>query len=227
MAGAHAGARLGRLAAEAVGRAGHRPPAPRRIAAPPGSSEASATTAGSKAGVKVRGARGCLGPGLDGPAFRLPGRKAAFEDRHVARAEDPEGPAHARRREQAGAVIDDDGRVRRRCPSRRPPAANSSGDGSMWGRAEEVSLTLSMSNRTAPGMWPARYSACGSRFCVGRYQEPSTTTRSGSSRCSCSHAVETKGWDMGNSFRFERMNSSVDKATGGRGGSACPSSRCR
>src|SRR4051812_40956842 len=78
--------------------------------------------------------------------------------------------------------------------------ANSSGEGSMCGREDDGSFTLSMSKRTAPGTWPATYSASGSRFWAGRYQEPSTTTRLGSVRCSCSHAVETKGWDIGNSF---------------------------
>src|SRR5215212_6348634 len=50
-----------------------------------------------------------------------------------------------------------------------------------------------MSKRTAPGMCPARYSACASRFMVGRYQEPSTTTMSGASSRSASHSGETKG----------------------------------
>src|SRR4051794_35981734 len=49
-----------------------------------------------------------------------------------------------------------------------------------------------MSRCTAPGMCPAAYSALASRFCVGRYQEASTTTRSGAVRWSSSHWVETR-----------------------------------
>src|SRR6478735_1972577 len=74
-------------------------------------------------------------------------------------------------------------------PTRR---ANSTGDGSMCGRGDELSFTLSRSNRTAPGMWPARNSASASRFCAGKYQEPSTMTTFGSSRCSCRRAGVTK-----------------------------------
>jgi hypothetical protein len=75
--------------------------------------------------------------------------------------------------------------------------AKASGLGSMWGRVEAVSFTLSMSKRTAPGMCPSRNSASGSRPCAGRYQEPSTTTMSGASRRSKSHWAETKGWVTG------------------------------
>ena len=46
--------------------------------------------------------------------------------------------------------------------------------------------------KTAPGKWPARYSACGSRFSSGKYQEPSITTRSGLVRFSASQSVVTK-----------------------------------
>src|SRR5215212_5005873 len=82
-------------------------------------------------------------------------------------------------------------------PSPMPIAPTSlekaSGVGSMWGRGDEWSLTVSMSKWTARGIWPARYSASGSRFMVGRYQEPSITTTAGSARRSLSHSVETKG----------------------------------
>src|SRR5215212_5329419 len=72
-------------------------------------------------------------------------------------------------------------------------SANCSGEGNMWGRGDCRSLTVSMSKRTAPGMWAARYSAPASRFMVGRYQDPSTTTMSGAERRSASQAVDTKG----------------------------------
>jgi hypothetical protein len=78
-------------------------------------------------------------------------------------------------------------------PRARIAEAKASGEGSICGRGEPWSRIVSMSKRSAPGMWPARYSASGSRFMVGRYQEPSTTTRSGASRRSASQAVETKG----------------------------------
>src|SRR5580658_7682887 len=47
-----------------------------------------------------------------------------------------------------------------------------------------------MSKNTAPGMWPARYSAWTSRFCVTVGYEASTTTTSRSCKCSASHSVD-------------------------------------
>src|SRR3954464_3968937 len=78
-------------------------------------------------------------------------------------------------------------------PSARTAEAKASGAGSMCGRLDAWSLTVSMSKRIAPGICPARYSASGSRFMVGRYQEPSTTTMSGASSRSASHSGVTKG----------------------------------
>src|SRR6476619_8522762 len=71
--------------------------------------------------------------------------------------------------------------------------AKPSGRGIMCGRGHSLSFTVSMSKRTAPGICPARYSASGSRFIAGRYQEASTTTMSGAFRRSASHSVETRG----------------------------------
>src|SRR5579885_1072526 len=67
-------------------------------------------------------------------------------------------------------------------------APNCSGPGSMCGRSIEVSATASMSKNTAPGMWPARYSARASRFSVGRKYVPSTTVTL--PRLSASHCVD-------------------------------------
>src|SRR3954447_9416793 len=78
-------------------------------------------------------------------------------------------------------------------PSWRIAEAKPSGRGIICGRGEAGSFTVSMSNRTAPGMWPATNSASGSRFIAGRYQEASTTTMSGAARRWLSHSVETRG----------------------------------
>src|SRR5215208_4883662 len=110
-------------------------------------------------------------------------------------------------------------------PSVRIAEAKPSGRGIMCGSGESLSFTVSMSNRTAPGMWPATNSASGSRFMAGRYQEASTTTMSGAFRRWLSHSVETRGFGIVIPLRSSRKprsgypGSIAPAAAGGPGSS--------
>ena len=72
-------------------------------------------------------------------------------------------------------------------------SAVSAGDGSMWGRGLALSFTASMSKKTAPGMWPAAYSAWPERGSPGMNQVASTTLTFGSRRRADSQSTDTSG----------------------------------
>src|SRR5215216_5797362 len=115
-------------------------------------------------------------------------------------------------------------------PRLRIAEAKASGRGIMCGRGDSFSFTVSMSNRTAPGIWPARYSASGSRFIAGRYQEPSTTTMSGAFSRWLSHSVETRGFGIVIPLKSSRKPrsgypGSIAPAAGGGSGSSLRSGR--
>src|SRR5215211_3871625 len=115
-------------------------------------------------------------------------------------------------------------------PRLRIAEAKASGRGIMCGSGESLSFIVSISNRTAPGMCPARYSASGSRFIAGRYQEASTTTMSGAFRRSASHSVETRGFGIVIPLKSSRKPrsgypGSIAPAAGGGSGSSLRSGR--
>src|SRR5262249_35993595 len=125
---------------------------------------------GHEIGVLARseGARGALDrTGFERPPFGFPFRQTAVENEDVLRAEQAKRPPHPRRGIQTGAVVDDD------CvgvgDAKRPHVtANWVASGSMCGSGLEWSAIASTPKRTAPGMWPARYSAAASRCMVAR-----------------------------------------------------------
>src|SRR5687768_5761994 len=81
-------------------------------------------------------------------------------------------------------------------PSPRPSdcmrLANMCSGGSMCGAGFDLSDTSSRSRKTAPGMWPASYSARASRPSPGRKAVASTTRRSGAPSSASSQSVETR-----------------------------------
>ena len=256
MTGAQARARLRRLAAEALGRAhvddlrgaGLERPAHVRKVGDGGMVEAGGEVARLARLLPDPPRSGAPPPSRPGSRRRGPRRRAR---RRRGTSTTPAAPRTGRRRRRRRSSC------RRRCRARRIAEAKPSGRGSMCGRGESLSFTVSMSNRTAPGMWPGEYSASGSRFIAGRYQEPSTTTMSGAFRRSAEpfgrdegirHCHSSKvipeaaqrlsgihcagGWRGSRLFASLRPGrpapaSRARRARSARGGSACPSSRCR
>src|SRR5690606_767123 len=70
--------------------------------------------------------------------------------------------------------------------------ANFSGGGAILSMALFVSASSARSMNTAPGMWPASYSARGSRPASGMNFVASTTRRSDAPSSRSSHSVDTK-----------------------------------